>query len=109
MYRQFSGPPTIPTYRNTPVLIYGTGDEGLQGWTDADVMVDARKTRSKTGLVFTMCGGAITWHSCLQPTITRITCEVEHMEERAGCRESLAQEGTSGHWSRNLFSHCITW
>ena len=42
-------------------IVYGTNDIGLQGWTDADFMGDTRDTRSTTGMVFTMYGGAVTW------------------------------------------------
>jgi hypothetical protein len=70
-------------------IVYGTSDVGLQGWTDADFMGDTRDTRSTTGMVFTMFGGAVTWQSRLQPTIARSTCEAEYMAAAAGCQEAL--------------------
>ena len=48
-----------------------------------------RDTRSTTGMVFTMYGGAVTWQSRLQPPIARSTCEAEYMAAAAGCQEAL--------------------
>ncbi len=70
-------------------IFYGTSDVGLQGWTDSDFMGDSRDTRSTTGMVFTMFGGAVAWQSRLQPTIARSTCEAEYMAAAAGCQEAL--------------------
>ena len=70
-------------------IFYGTSDVGLQGYTDSDFMGDSRDTRSTTGMVFTMFGGAVAWQSRLQPTIARSTCEAEYMAAAAGCHEAL--------------------
>ena len=70
-------------------IVYGTDNMGLQGWTDADFIGDTRDTRSTTGMVFTMYGGAVTWQSRLQPTIASSTCEADYMAAAAGCQEAL--------------------
>ena len=69
--------------------MYGTSDATLQVYIDADFMGDTRDTRNTTGMVLTMYGGAVTWQSRLQPTISRSTCEAEYMAAAAGCQEAL--------------------
>ena len=71
-------------------ITYGTNSDGLMGWPDSDFMSDSRDTRSKTGMVFTLYGGTISWQSCLQPTIARSMCEAEHMVANAACRGDVA-------------------
>ena len=77
-------------------ITYGASDQGLVGWTDSDFMGDVRDTRSTTGMVFTLYGGAVSWQSRLQPTIARSTCEAEYMAANAGCLEAM--------WLRKLMS-----
>ena len=60
-----------------------------QGWTDSDFIGNARDTRSTSGIMFTMYGGAVTWQSRLQPTIARSKCESEYVAASAGCHEAL--------------------
>ena len=70
-------------------ITYGTSDEGLLGWTDSDFMGDIWDTRSNTGMLFTLYGGAVSWQSRLQSTIARSTCEAEYMAANAGCLEAM--------------------
>ena len=77
-------------------ITYGTSKQGLMGWTDSDFMGDVRDTRSTTGMIFALYGGAIRWQSRLQPTIARSTCEAEYMAANAGCLEAI--------WLRKLVS-----
>ena len=59
-------------------------------------MGDSRDTRSTTGMIFALCGGAVSWQSKLQPTIARSTGEAEYMAAIAGCLEAM--------WLRKLVS-----
>ena len=59
-------------------------------------MGDSRDTRSTTGMLFLLCGGAISWQSRLQPTIARNTCEAEYMAASAACLKAL--------WLRKLMT-----
>ena len=52
-------------------------------------MSDTRSTRSTTGIIFTMFGGAISWQSRLRPTIPRSRYEAENMAASPGCQEAL--------------------
>ena len=77
-------------------IIYGSSSQGLVGYSDSDFMGDSRDTRSTTGMLFTLYGGAVSWQSRLQPTIARSTCEAEYMAANAACLEAL--------WLRKLMT-----
>ena len=42
-------------------IIYGSSSQGLVGYSDSDFMGDSRDTRSTTGMLFTLYGGAVSW------------------------------------------------
>lgn len=47
----------------------------LEGYSDADQISDSDETKSTSGYVFTLGGGAISWKSAKQTIIARSTME----------------------------------
>ena len=76
-------------------LTYGTRNESLIGYCDADYATDTDTRRSTSGYVFTLYGGAIAWQSKRQPTVAASTTEAEYMAAAAAVKEAL--------WLRQLF------
>jgi hypothetical protein len=76
------------------VLCYQGGDLKLRGYTDADWGGDLDESKSTSGYVFTLGGGAISWCSKKQDCIALSTMEAEYV---ACCL--AAQEAV---WLRNF-------
>lgn len=82
---------------------YHTGDNqvnGLQSWyypqchVDSDWAGDPNSRRSTTGYLFTLNGGAISWKSSLQPTVSLSSTEAEY--------RATTEAGQEVVWLRNL-------
>ncbi|GJZ80349.1 hypothetical protein Tco_0645343 [Tanacetum coccineum] len=81
--------------RNTKdrFLVYGE-EKGLRvtGYCDAGWQTDKDDSRSQSGLVFLLNGGAVTWKSSKQDTVADSTCESKYI---AACESSaVALDGT---------------
>jgi len=64
----------------TDLVIYDQrGDLKLRGYSDADWGGDTDESRSTSGYVFTLSGGAISWYSRKQDYIALSTMEVEYV------------------------------
>jgi len=61
------------------VLCYQNGDLRLTGYTDVDWGGNLDESRSTSGYVFTLVGGAISWCSKKQDCIALSTMEVEYI------------------------------
>src|SRR3989337_2067728 len=61
-------------------LVYG-GDKELivKGYVDASFDTDPDDSRSQTGYVFILNGGAISWCNCKQSVVAGSTCEAEYI------------------------------
>src|SRR3954462_7608184 len=61
-------------------LVYG-GDEELvvKGYVDASFNADPGDSKSRTGYVYILNGGAVSWCSCKQSVMAGSTCEAEYM------------------------------
>jgi hypothetical protein len=59
------------------------------GYSDADWGGDLEDKKSTTWFVFIMKGGAISWSSKRQPTITLSTTEVEYMGNTQATKEAI--------------------
>lgn len=81
-------------------LIYGTSNESLKGYSDADWAADLDERKSTTGYLFTLFGGAISWVSKRQPTVALSSTEAEYMATVASIQESI--------WLKNLFKEMFT-
>ena len=61
-------------------LVYG-GDKELtiKGYVDASFDTDPDDSKSQTGYVFTLNGGAVSWCSSKQSVMAGSTCEAEYI------------------------------
>ena len=66
----------------------------LEGYTDASWISNVGDSKSTTGWVFTLAGGAISWKSKKQTCITHSTMESEFV--------ALASAGQEAEWLRDL-------
>ena len=46
-------------------ICFGKSNSGVLGYTDSDCVGNFDNRRSTTGYIFTLCGGAMSWLSCL--------------------------------------------
>lgn len=77
-------------------IVYKAGAGGIQGFCDANYGGDEDHRKSTTGYVFTLCGGAVSWSSKLQPTVATSTTEAEYMAVASATKEAL--------WLRKLMN-----
>ncbi|KAA0046983.1 gag/pol protein [Cucumis melo var. makuwa] len=66
------------------MLVYGSNDMILTGYTDSDFQTDKDAKKSTSGSVFTLNGGAVVWRSIKQSCIADSTMEAENV---AACEE----------------------
>ncbi|KAA0051182.1 gag/pol protein [Cucumis melo var. makuwa] len=72
------------------MLVYGSKDLILIGYTDSNFQTDKDATKSTSGSVFTLNGGAIVWRSIKQSYIADSTMEAEYV---AVCKQQRKQYG----------------
>ena len=63
------------------LLVYGGCDEelGVTGYVDASFCTDPDDSKSQTGYVFKVNGGAVCWRSGKQPIVAQSTMESENI------------------------------
>jgi hypothetical protein len=61
----------------------------IQGWCDSDYAADVNTRRSTMGWVFTLAGGAITWSSKLQRSVSTSTTEAEYYALSHAAKEAI--------------------
>ena len=94
-------------------LVYG-GEEELivNGYTDASFQTDTDDSQSQSGYVFTINGGAVSWKSSKQETVTDSTIEAEYIvasraaKEGVWMRRFLIELGVFPNASSPLNLHC---
>ena len=71
-------------------LIYG-GEEELvvNGYTDASFQTNTDDSQSQSGFVFTINGGAVSWKSSKQETVTDSTAEAEYIAASRAVKEGV--------------------
>ena len=71
-------------------LIYG-GDKELilKGYVDASFHTDPDDSKSQTGYVFTLNGGAVSWCSPKQSVVAGSTCEAEYIATSEAANEGV--------------------
>jgi hypothetical protein len=69
-------------------LTYGQS-QGLKGYCDSVHEVDADTKRSGSSFIFTINGGAFTWQSRLQPTLSKTPREAHYQTASLAAREAL--------------------
>ena len=60
-------------------LQFGKVKEGLIGYVDSNYGADLDKRRSLIGYVFIVGGCAVSWRSCIHPTVALSTTKVEYV------------------------------
>jgi hypothetical protein len=76
-------------------LVYGGDDElSVKGYTDASYLTDLDDSRSQSGYVFIMNGGAVSWKSSKQDTVSASTTEAEYIAASEAAKEAV--------WIRNF-------
>ena len=70
-------------------LEYRCKTNHIEGYADADWAGNLDDRRSTTGYVFILHGGAITWNSKKQPTVTLSTTEAEYLVLRQATKEAI--------------------
>jgi hypothetical protein len=71
-------------------LVYG-GEEELivMGYTDASFQTDKDDSKSQSGFVFTLNGGAVSWKSSKQDTLANSTMEAEDITALEAAKEGV--------------------
>jgi len=78
-------------------IIYSGGNEQLDGYSDADFATsDVDRRRVTSGYVFRLWGGAISWQSKKQPSVSLATGDAEYV--------ALAQASRELMWLRSIMS-----
>jgi hypothetical protein len=72
------------------LLVYG-GDEELvvKGYVDASFDTDPDDSKSQTGYVFILNGGAVSWCSSKQSVVAGSTCEAEYIAASEAAHEGV--------------------
>ena len=78
-------------------LVYG-GDKELtvKGYVDASFDTDPDDSKSQTGYVFTLNGGAVSWCSSKQSVVAGSTCEAEYI--------AASEAANKGVWMKEFIS-----
>ncbi len=76
-------------------LVYGGGEQGLEGYVDADGASQEHR-HAITGYVFLVDGGAVSWASKKQELVTLSTAESEYVAATHAAKEAI--------WLRRLIS-----
>ena len=61
----------------------------LNGYTDAAFQTDTEDSKSQSGFVFCLNGGAVSWKSSKQDTVADSTTESEYIEASEGAKEAV--------------------
>ncbi|XP_070049076.1 secreted RxLR effector protein 161-like [Nicotiana tomentosiformis] len=70
-------------------LIYGDSELKLEGYTDASFSSDRDDSKSISGYVFTLNGGAVSWKSSKQATVVDSVTEVEYIAASEAAKEAI--------------------
>ena len=76
-------------------LVYGGEDElSVKGYTDASYLTDSDDSRSQSGYVFMMNGGAVSWKSSKPHTMSASAKQAEYIAASDAANETV--------WIKNL-------
>jgi hypothetical protein len=72
-------------------LVYGDCDEelGVTGYVDASFCTDPDDSKSQTGYIFKVNGGAVSWRSGKQPIVAQSTMESEYIAASEAANEAV--------------------
>jgi len=74
---------------------------GLEGYVDSDFAGDKEDRKSTSGMVFMLGGGAVSWGSKKQSTVSCSTTEAEYIAAAGGVREAM--------WFQKLGRDLLGW
>ncbi|XP_052189939.1 secreted RxLR effector protein 161-like [Diospyros lotus] len=77
-------------------MVYGGGELKLECFTDSSFQSDVDDSKSVSGYVFTLNGGAVCWKSSKQETTADSTTEAEYIAASDAAKEAV--------WMRNFIS-----
>jgi len=94
-------------------LVYGDAEElVVTGYTDASFQTDKDNSKSLSGFVFKVNGGAVSWKSSKQETVANSTTESEYIaaseaaKEGVWIRKFLIEHGVFSNVSSPLDLYC---
>ena len=70
-------------------LVYGGSDFKLEAYSDSSFQSDLDDSKSISGYVFTLNGGAVSWKSTKQQTVADSTTEVEYIAMSEAAKEAV--------------------
>ena len=70
-------------------LCYGGSNFTVRGYVDSDYAGDLDKSKSTSGYVFTLVGGAVSWVSKLQSIVATSTTEAEYVAATQASKEAI--------------------
>ena len=70
-------------------LVYNESNLKLVGFTDSSFQSDHDDSRSVSGYIFTLNGGAICWKSSKQHTVADSVCEAEYIAASDAAKEAV--------------------
>lgn len=70
-------------------MCYEGSDFTVKGYVDSDYAGDLDKSKSTTGYVFTLAGGAVSWISKLQSIVATSTTEAEYVAATQASKEAI--------------------
>ena len=70
-------------------MVYDESDLKLVGFTDSSFQSDHDDSRSVSGYIFTLNGGAICWKSSKQHTVADSVCEAEYIAASDAAKEAV--------------------
>ena len=70
-------------------LVYGDGNLIMSGYTDASFQSDKDDSKSQSGYIFTLNGGAVSWKSSKQETTADSTTEAEYIAASEAAKEAV--------------------
>jgi len=69
--------------------IYGDSKLKLKGYTDASIASNKDDSKSISGYIFTLNGGAVSWKSSKQTTVANSTTEAEYIVASEAAKEAV--------------------
>ena len=71
-------------------LVYGGAEElVVSGYTDASFQIDKDDSKSQSGFVISLNGGAVSWKSSKQETVADSTTEAEYIAALEAAKEAV--------------------
>jgi hypothetical protein len=71
------------------LLVYGGSELKLEGYTDSSFQTDIDDSKSVSGYVFTLNGGAVSWKSSKQETTADSVSEAEYIAASEAAKEAV--------------------